>query len=170
MVSTPSGAPADVPRIQLTTDIDAPVEVCFDVARDVEVHLASSRSERAVGGVRKGMLRLDDEVTWRAWHFGIPWRMTSKIVEYQRPESFVDEMQRGPFGRWRHRHVFQTAAKGTRMVDDVSYASPLGVVGSIVDRLFLERYMTKLLRLHNQTVRAVAEDATARLATPVAPR
>ena len=148
-----------MPRIQLTTDIDAPPELCFDAARDVGVHLASSRSERVVGGVREGMLKLDDEVTWSAWHFGIPWRMTSKIVEYQRPGGFVDEMQRGPFGRWRHRHVFQTNGKGRRMVDDVNYASPFGLLGSIVDRLLLERYMTKLLRRHNQHVRAVAEEA-----------
>jgi ligand-binding SRPBCC domain-containing protein len=151
-----------MPRIQLTTDIDASPEVCFDAARDVGVHLASSRSERVVGGVREGMLKLDDEVTWSAWHFGIPWRMTSKIVEYQRPGGFVDEMQRGPFGRWRHRHVFQTNGKGTRMVDDVNYASPFGLLGLVVDRLLLERYMTRLLRRHNQHVRAVAEEAAPR--------
>ena len=37
-------------------------------------------------------MNLDDEVTWSARHFGVPWRMTSKIVEYQRPDQFVDEM------------------------------------------------------------------------------
>jgi ligand-binding SRPBCC domain-containing protein len=151
-----------VPRIRLSTDIDATPGVCFDVARDVGVHLASSRSERVVGGVREGLMNLDDEVTWSARHFGVPWRMTSKIVEYHRPDQFVDEMQRGPFGHWRHRHMFQTTDSGTRMVDDVSYASPFGMVGSIVDRLVLARYMTKLLRRHNVHVRAVAESAEPR--------
>jgi len=151
-----------MPRIQLVTDIAASPGVCFDVARDVEVHLASSRSERVVDGVRAGMMDLDDEVTWRAWHFGVPWRMTSKIVEYDRPHHFVDAMQRGPFGRWRHWHTFEATGAGTRMVDDVDYASPFGVLGSVVDRVVLERYMTMLLRRHNQHVRAVAEGRTSR--------
>jgi ligand-binding SRPBCC domain-containing protein len=147
-----------VPRIRLITDISAPPEVCFDVSRDVGVHIASSRSERVVGGVREGMMQLDDEVTWRARHFGVAWRMTSKIVEYDRPHQFVDEMQSGPFGRWRHRHRFDAHGTGTRMVDEVDYASPFGPVGSLVDRLLMARYMTKLLRRRNRYVRAAAEE------------
>ncbi|MEO8899154.1 MAG: SRPBCC family protein [Candidatus Dormibacter sp.] len=146
-----------MPRINLVTAIAAPPEDCFDTARDVAVHLASSRSERVADGVREGMLKLDDEVTWRARHFGVPWRMTSKIVEYNRPYEFVDEMQRGPFGRWRHQHVFEATSLGTRMVDGVDFASPFGRLGSTVDALVLRRYMTKLLRRHNQHVTAVAE-------------
>ncbi|MEO8744124.1 MAG: SRPBCC family protein [Candidatus Dormiibacterota bacterium] len=154
-----------MPRIRLVTDIAASPAVCFDVARDVGVHLASSRSEQVVGGVRAGMMSLHDEVTWRAWHFGVPWRMTSKIVEYDRPHHFVDAMQRGPFGRWRHRHIFETTDAGTRMVDDVDYASPFGVLGAIVDGLVLERYMTSLLRRRNQHVGAVAEGRSPRPAS-----
>ncbi len=155
-----------MPRIRLTTDINASPEVCFDTARDVGVHVAASRSERVVADVREGMLKLDDQVTWRATHFGVPWRMTSKIVEYDRPGRFVDEMQRGPFGRWRHRHVFRETGNGTRMIDDVNYQSPFGVVGAVVDRLLLERYMTKLLRQHNRHVRAVAEESAPRKVMP----
>lgn len=147
-----------MPYIRLITHIAAPPEICFDVSRDVAVHLASSPSERVVDGVRRGMMNLNDEVTWRARHFGVPWRMTSRIVEYLRPHQFVDEMQSGPFGRWWHRHAFEPTGTGTRMVDHVEYASPFGPLGSIVDRLVLTRYMTHLLRRRNQYVRAVAEE------------
>ncbi len=146
-----------MPTIDLVTDIAAEPEVCFDVSIDVGVHLAASPTERIVGGVRAGRMRIGEHVTWSARHFGIRWRMTSKIVEYERPHTFVDEMQRGPFGRWRHQHILERTSYGTRMIDHVSFASPFGPLGRVVDALVLERYMTRLLREHNEHVRAVAE-------------
>jgi ligand-binding SRPBCC domain-containing protein len=146
-----------VPNIDLVTDIAAEPEVCFDVSLDVGVHLAASPTERVVGGVRSGRMRLGEHVTWSARHFGIRWRMTSKIVEYQRPHTFVDQMQRGPFGRWRHQHILEKTSYGTRMIDHVSFASPFGPLGRLIDTLVLERYMTRLLHEHNDHVRAVAE-------------
>ncbi len=146
-----------MPNIDLITDIAAEPDVCFDVSIDVGVHLAASPTERVVGGVRAGRMRLGQHVTWSARHFGIRWRMTSKIVEYERPHMFVDEMQQGPFGRWRHRHILEKTSYGTRMIDHVSFASPFGPLGRFVDALVLERYMTRLLREHNAHVRAVAE-------------
>jgi len=150
----------DVAHIDLVTDIAAAPEVCFDSSLDVDVHLAASPGQRVVGGVRSGRMRLGDHVTWAASHFGIPWRMTSKIVEYQRPWTFTDAMQRGPFGRWRHQHTFGRTDSGTRMIDHVSFASPFGPLGRIVDAVVLERYMTRLLRQHNNHLGTVAERAS----------
>lgn len=149
-------------HIDLITDIAAEPDVCFDVSLDVGVHLAASPTERVVGGVREGRMNLGDHVTWSARQFGVRWRMTSKIVEYQRPRTFVDEMQRGPFGHWRHHHIFEKTGYGTRMIDHVAFASPFGPLGRIVDDLVLERHMTRLLRQHNDHVRAVAEGTATR--------
>ena len=143
-------------RIHLVTEIGAPPETCFDAARDVSVHLASWPAHSAVAGVRAGPMQLGDEVTWRAPHFGIAWRMTSKIVVYQHPHRFVDEMQRGPFARWSHEHRFLAIPEGTRMIDDVAFASPLGALGWLVDRLVLQRFMTHLLVVHNAAVAGAA--------------
>jgi ligand-binding SRPBCC domain-containing protein len=91
-----------MPRIRLTTDIEAPPEVCFDLVLNVDTQLALDGRMQAVAGVRTGPLHQGDEVTWRSQHFGIPWRMTSRIMVTERPRRFVDEMQRGPFASWRH--------------------------------------------------------------------
>jgi|SRR5579859_2614585 len=148
-------------RIHLVTEVNAPPQICFDAARDVTVHLASWPAHSAVAGVIAGPMQLGDEVTWRAPHFGIVWRMTSKIVEYDRPHKFVDAMQRGPFARWRHHHRFTATPSGTRMVDDVVFASPFGPLGWMVDRIVLERFMTKLLLQHNIHVVRAAEAGVA---------
>ena len=60
-------------RIHLVTQISGPVERCFDLARSVDAHLASTAAtqERGVAGKMHGLLELGDEITWEGKHFGV---------------------------------------------------------------------------------------------------
>jgi ligand-binding SRPBCC domain-containing protein len=147
-----------MPRIILKTFIKAPAELCFDLSRSVDVHVASTggSGERAVAGVTSGMMELGDTVTWEAVHFGVRQRLASRITAFDRPRLFVDEMQRGAFKHWRHTHLFKPSDGGTLMVDDVDYASPLGPLGSLADALFLKSFMTRLLEARNDYIRKLA--------------
>lgn len=136
-----------MPVIRIETLIHAPPEACFDLARDVEAHIASAArtKERAVGGVTTGLLDLGDEVTWEATHFGIRQQLTSRITRFDRPRMFTDEMVRGTLGGFEHLHEFSPESAGTRMVDVFTYRAPLGLLGRLADVLFLERYMRDFL-------------------------
>ncbi|MCA1557995.1 MAG: SRPBCC family protein [Acidobacteria bacterium] len=149
-----------MPVIKAETFILAPVEVCFDLARDVEVHMASTAEtgERAVAGVTSGMMELNDEVTWEARHLYVRQRLTSKITAMERPRMFVDEMQRGAFKSLRHLHLFLPEGDGTRMIDELAFTSPLGVLGRIADALLLDNYMRRFLIKHNEYIKRVAEE------------
>lgn len=149
-----------MPHLELTTTISAPPALCFDLSLDVDLHTQSTGArEEIVGGVRSGRMDLGGDVTWKAWHFGIPFKMTSKITEYERPMRFVDEQVRGPFASWRHEHHFEKRDGSTLMTDVVDYRSPLGPIGSLVDRIRLERYMVELLQRRNEFLRKAAEAA-----------
>ena len=113
--------------------------------------------ERAVAGVRTGEMVAGETVTWRARHFGIPWRMTSLISAYERPVRFVDEQTAGPFRTWWHEHRFEETATGTTMIDEVEFSSPMGPLGRVVNRLVLERYLTSLLNERNRWLREELE-------------
>ena len=63
------------------------------------------------------MIGPEEWVTWRAKHFGIYQRVTSKITEFDRPHYFVDEMIRGVFKSFKHEHRFVEVHKGTEMID-----------------------------------------------------
>ena len=91
-----------------------------------------------------------DTVTWRARHFGAWFTMTSRITELTAPTRFVDEQVSGPFAYWWHEHVFEERDGATVMTDRVEFASPLGPIGRLVDRLVLTRYMTRLLAQRNR--------------------
>lgn len=111
-----------------TTRTTLAKEELFNLSRSIDAHkesMAQSREE-AVAGVTTGLISLDEEVTWRAWHFGVPLRMTSRITEMDAPHYFVDEQVRGPFRSFRHVHEFSENAGGTVMVDRVEFAAPFG--------------------------------------------
>ena len=150
-----------MPVIVLRTRVAAPPSRCFDLARDVELHQRSTAPsrERAVAGVTSGLLRLGDEVTWEATHFGIRQRLSSRISEFDPPNRFVDQMVRGAFARFRHEHQFLAVDGGTEIVDTFDYTSPLGPLGRLADGLFLRRYMTTLLRERNAYLKRAAESA-----------
>lgn len=148
-----------MPVIAFDIFVRAPVEVCFDLSRDIDFHQESMRDtgERAVAGKTTGFIGLDEEVTWEAVHFGIRQRLTSRITEYDRPRRFRDSMVRGAFARFDHDHIFATADGGTMMTDRFDYTSPLGPVGRMADLLFLERYMRRLLTQRAASIKAAPE-------------
>jgi ligand-binding SRPBCC domain-containing protein len=109
-----------VPRIRLALLITAPVERCFDLARDIDLHQQSltHTAERAVAGRTSGRIALGERVTWEAVHFGVQQKLTVQITDYARPYYFVDEMIHGAFARFTHRHEFAAVDAGTLMIDD----------------------------------------------------
>ena len=149
----------NVTVIDLTTEIAAPIERVFDVARDLEVHAASMAhtGERAVAGRTSGRVELGDTVTWRARHFGLWWSLTSKVTAVEAPTRFEDVQERGPFAWFRHEHRFEAVGELTRMHDHWEHRSPFGPIGRIVDRLVLGRYMRSLLVTRNAALKQRAE-------------
>ena len=149
-----------MPWIELTTRIHAPIERVFDLARSIDLHAASTAhtGEKAVGGVTRGLIGLNEEVTWRAKHFGIWQRLTSRITAFQRPTHFRDSMVRGAFRRFDHDHYFREAGGGTTELRDVfDFDAPLGFLGRLANSLFLTRYMTTFLATRNQAINEAAE-------------
>lgn len=145
--------------IELTTEVDAPIERVFDLARDLDLHAASMAGsrERAVAGRMTGRVEAGDTVTWRARHFGLWWSLTSRITVVEVPIRFEDVQERGPFAWFRHEHRFEANGTGTRMRDHWEHRSPLGPLGRIVDRLVLGRYMRSLLVTRNAALKHAAE-------------
>jgi len=83
-----------MPRIEVTTDVQVPIEVVFDLSRSIDIH----------------------------------------------------------------DHKFETKENGiTRMTDVFDYTSPLGFLGRIADKLFLENYMRRLLQERNLVIKKTAE-------------
>jgi ligand-binding SRPBCC domain-containing protein len=148
-----------VPVIDITTQITAPIQRVFDLSRSVDLHAASTAQteERPVAGVTSGLMSLGQEVTWRARHFGIWQRLTSRITAFDPPVHFRDSLVRGAFRRFDHDHFFSQQGEITVMRDVFDFQSPLGILGRIVDCLVLTRYLRYFLTVRNAMIKQAAE-------------
>ncbi len=95
---------------------------------------------------------LGDEVTFEATHFGVRQRLTARITLVDPPFAFEDTMVRGAFRRLWHRHEFHAEGEGTRMVDVMDFASPLG---DLFDRLVLGPYMRRFLARRGEALQGL---------------
>jgi len=148
-------------RIEIETRIAAPVAMCFDLARDLDLHASSMQrhGERAVAGVTTGLIGAGEEVTWRANHFGLWHQHRSRIVDFAPPHYFRDVMVAGRFESFEHDHYFEQDGQGTLMRDVLSFRSPCGWLGRAVDSLVLRRYLRRLLERRNEAIQCAAEEA-----------
>lgn len=148
-----------MPIVTVTTTIAAPIEICFDLARDIDFHVRSLQhtGERAVAGVTSGLIGLGESVTWEARHLGVKQRLTSRITAFDPPLYFQDTMTDGAFKRFAHDHVFEATPTGTTMRDVIDFASPFGSVGGLVDRVFMSRYLRRLIAERGRAIRDEAE-------------
>lgn len=151
-----------MPVIEHKQFIKAPLEVCFNLARNVNVHTQTTlkTKERAVGGVTKGLLEEGDSVTWEAVHLGIKQRLTSRVIFMEKPHSFVDVMVTGAFKSFIHIHQFVNEEEGTTMIDHFQYKSRFGPIGVLIDKLFLEKYMKRFIAMRATELKKIAEIKT----------
>jgi ligand-binding SRPBCC domain-containing protein len=136
-----------LPLIRIETVIGAPIERCFDLARDPDLHARSvaHTDERVVSRTGEGLLGMGDVVTFEARHFGLRQRLTARIARFEPPRLFEDQMVCGAFRSFRHVHAFEVTEAGTLMTDTFEYDAPLGLLGALAARLFLTRYLQRLL-------------------------
>lgn len=145
--------------IRLTTWIDAPMERCFKLSLNVDLHVASTRSagERVVDGSATGVLGAGGLVTWSGRHFGIRFSHTSIIDACRPPMYFRDVMVTGVFDFFEHEHHFAVMDDGTRMRDEIRFAAPYGLLGRIAERMVLRRHLIAMLKQRNAFIKRTAE-------------
>jgi ligand-binding SRPBCC domain-containing protein len=60
---------------------------------------------------------------------GLPTRWRTLITRYEPPLCFVDEQINGPYSFWHHLHRFERRHDGTLLLDELSYALPVVLMG-----------------------------------------
>ena len=106
--------------------------------------------------MRKG-IEIDYTIAW----LGVPMRWKTRITEYEPPFQFVDEMLRGPYRLWRHRHTFRPGAAGTIVEDRVDYALPLGPLGSLAHTLLVRRQVEEIFAYRQKALAGIFAEVSA---------
>jgi uncharacterized protein len=108
---------------------------------------------RHVGGIRDGA-----QVSLRVgpWPFSLRWDLEHR--DYQQGRSFTDVQVRGPFRSWTHVHrMIPLDAGRCRLEDAIEYEMPLGIVGWLAGRLFMQRKLTRLFAFRHRVTRRAFE-------------
>lgn len=148
-----------MPKIITTVEINAPIELAFDLARSIEFHSFTQvlRNEKPIGGVKKGLINLGETVTWEAKHFGIVQHLSVEITKFEKPFHFRDTMLKGAFKRFDHDHIFKENNGKVILTDIFDYDVPFSIFGKIFDIAVLNRYMTKFGVQRNKAIKDALE-------------
>lgn len=143
----------------LETIIGAPPAEVFAASLEPGLHVKSMAryGETMVEAPAGGVFTEGSTATWRARHFGIPFRMRSVVFDIDPPHGFSDRQLAGPFAAFQHEHRFEEHPSGTLMRDAVTFRSPFGPLGRLVDAMFLRAYMRRLIMERNGILAAEIE-------------
>ena len=145
--------------INLKTKIQAPIQIVFDVSRNIDIHQksASNSKEVAIAGVTSGLINYNETVTWRGKHFGFYLTHKSRITAMDLHNYFVDEMEEGKFKSFKHEHFFEEIDGFTYMIDKLKYETPFGISGKLFDVLFLKNHLMNFLLERNKVLKEMVE-------------
>jgi ligand-binding SRPBCC domain-containing protein len=97
--------------------------------------------------IGKGTL-IQYSLRWRIF----PIRWTTEIAFWQPPYRFIDVQLKGPYKLWRHEHRFVAEAGGTRIIDEVQYSLPLGLLGRLAHKLKVKQDVENIFAYRTQAV------------------
>jgi ligand-binding SRPBCC domain-containing protein len=97
--------------------------------------------------VQRGTL-IQYSLRWRL----IPIRWTTEIVEWEPPHRFVDIQLKGPYKLWRHEHRFVAEGNSARILDEVQFQLPFGVLGRIAYAVKVKRDVESIFAYRKQAV------------------
>ncbi|MBT4223646.1 MAG: SRPBCC family protein [Opitutae bacterium] len=58
--------------------------------------------------------------------------------------SFTDIQKVGPYKSWEHKHTVKAEREGTRLIDEIQYELPLGILGKIGNKWLVTRSLEKI--------------------------
>ena len=85
----------------------------------------------------------------------LPLNWMTEITHVKKHELFVDEQRLGPYKLWHHQHIFQECREGVIMKDIITYIPPYGIIGNIVNYLFIKRKVKKIFNYREKVLEKI---------------
>lgn len=144
-----------IPHHTFTAAVDLPVPVedlyawharpgAFERLVPPWENISVVRSDNAITDGSELVMRIHKGPTWVTW--------VAHHSDHIPKTQFVDTQVQGPFGYWRHRHLFEPTPGGSRLTDEIHYALPViptnlptqGLVEPMLARMFRFRHRRTL--------------------------
>ena len=84
--------------------------------------------------------------------FGIPLKWKTEIGKTSLHSFFTDKQLKGPYKVWEHTHTFAAQENGVLMKDEIVYELPLGFVGKLMNKLFVQKKIENIFDYRRKTL------------------
>jgi ligand-binding SRPBCC domain-containing protein len=141
-------------ELRTTTMVKAPLAETFAFFSEAENlgMLTPSAMRFSIKG-RAPAVGEDATIEYRLRIGPVPITWRSRIVGWMPRAGFVDFQERGPYGSWWHEHSFRPVGSSTLMEDRVCYAPPFGLVGRIINRMFIVPTLRRIFQYRADAIR-----------------
>lgn len=82
----------------------------------------------------------------------IPLKWQTEIIDICPKEEFTDVQNYGPFGYWKHRHIFTQTSVGVLIEDEIDYEMPIPVIGSLLDNFIVRQNLDELFDFRKEQI------------------
>jgi ligand-binding SRPBCC domain-containing protein len=79
----------------------------------------------------------------------------TEITHVKDKQYFVDEQRVGPYKIWHHQHFLEETSTGTLMTDIVSYQPPMGLLGSIANKIIIRKKLEEIFAFRTQALNQI---------------
>jgi len=76
----------------------------------------------------------------------------TEITQVKEKEYFVDEQRVGPYSMWHHQHIIKQHGNQVLMKDIVSYQPPFAFLGSIANKLMIEKKLNEIFEYRKRVL------------------
>jgi ligand-binding SRPBCC domain-containing protein len=102
----------------------------------------------SVGRMYPGMM-LSYELNLFPWH---KTNWLTEITHVKEKEYFVDEQRVGPYSLWHHEHFLHAIGDIVIMKDKITYEPPFGILGTLVNALFIEKKLKEIFDYRENSI------------------
>jgi ligand-binding SRPBCC domain-containing protein len=76
---------------------------------------------------------LGAKIEFKLISFGQVQKITHEVIQFDRPDIFVESMINGPMPRWIHTHRFESRGpEETVVIDEIEFDPPAGLLGFLI--------------------------------------
>ncbi|MEP7257158.1 MAG: cell division protein [Flavitalea sp.] len=148
-----------MPNLHLTTFVAAPVGRVFDLSRNLAVckYVFHSRKEIFTSGAGSTLLVSGETATITAKHAGKTRSCMLRLTDLRKPLLFVEEQVKGDMQHFRHEHHFKEVNNGTIMIDMIEFGMPRDIIGKLLAKIYLAKYIEELVLKRHEAIKLYAE-------------
>jgi ligand-binding SRPBCC domain-containing protein len=148
-------------RFATTADLSAPIAKVFDFFRSpVNLLRVAPPALHLQLETAPDELQLGSRLVLCGKRWGIRYRSVMEVIAFEPGAYFLEEQREGAFRTWVHAHRFEaTVNAGTRVVDEIDYEPPGGMLGLLLTTAAVERELNEFFRYRNAKLAEVLASA-----------